>query len=76
MKITIEPTVELFDVPLVDGRTVPTRVWNGVTDKGIPVTAYVFSITCREKDLEAFQQEVPGFMVRSRDLHEIDTSGP
>lgn len=40
MKITIESTTKIITL-VVDGNEVPARVWQGVTDTGIPVQCFI-----------------------------------
>ena len=69
MSITIEPTPEVFEVP-VNGVKVPTRVWVGTTDKGTRIDVYVFSIVPTDSnDLAA---ELPGFMRQTREVCTIN----
>lgn len=43
MKITIESTPKIVHL-VIDGATVPARVWQGETDSGIPVQAFITRI--------------------------------
>jgi hypothetical protein len=43
MKITIESTAKVVDL-MVNGRAVPARVWQGETENGIPVQAFITRI--------------------------------
>jgi hypothetical protein len=74
MKVTIEPTPELYQAP-INGVKVPVRVWRGVDDRGNPMDVYVLSIVPDDGvDLEQFRAGLPDFMVPSRQLYEIDLS--
>lgn len=44
MRITIESTTKLVEL-VVDGCTVPARVWQGQTESGIPVQAFITRIS-------------------------------
>lgn len=44
MKITIENTTKLVML-VIDGKDVPARVWQGETDKGIPVQCFITRIS-------------------------------
>lgn len=44
MKITIESTAKIIQLE-AHGRTVPARIWEGETERGIPVIAYVTRIS-------------------------------
>jgi len=73
MKATIEPTPELYDAP-INGVKVPVRIWKGTTTGGVPIEAYVLSITPdHEHDIAAFKAELPPFMQPSRETYTIDT---
>lgn len=41
MKITLEPTPEIFDL----SADLKARVWRGETDKGVPLVAYVAMVS-------------------------------
>lgn len=43
MKITLESTTKLVALG-IDGATVPARVWQGETESGIPVHAFITRI--------------------------------
>lgn len=43
MKITIESTPKIVEL-VVNGATIPARVWQGETDSGIPVQAFITRI--------------------------------
>lgn len=43
MKITIENTSKIVDL-IVGGRAVPARIWQGETEDGIPVQAFITRI--------------------------------
>jgi|GEM_PF-1749970 len=72
MNITLEPTPELYDAP-INGVKVPVRIWVGYTSAGIPIEAYVLTITPDNKlDAERLAAEMPPFMVPSRHLFKVD----
>lgn len=72
MNITIEPTPEMYAAP-IDGKVIPVRIWTGHTDGGIPVEAYVLSITPNDvADVDRLRASLPFFMVPSRKLYAID----
>lgn len=67
MKVTLEPTDEFYvgEDFSVDGR-VMLRKWSGMTDAGVPIHAYVATIspqTHDEADLAAFEAEFVGRQV-------------
>lgn len=71
MKITIEPTPEIYEAP-VNGVNVPVRIWRGVTEDGVHLEAYVLAVTPNEnEDLEKFRQGLPQFMVRASQMYQI-----
>ena len=73
MKIVIEPTPELYQAP-INGVHVPVRIWRGRTLSGTPIKACVLSIIPNDEgDADRLQAELPPFMVRSRDLYDINT---
>lgn len=43
MKITLESTAKIVTL-VVDGHDVPARVWQGVSESGIPVHAFITRI--------------------------------
>lgn len=43
MKIIIESTTEVTEI-IVNGVTVPARIWQGETESGIPVQAFITRI--------------------------------
>lgn len=43
MKITIENTPKIIEL-VIDGHSVPARVWQGETEGGIPVQAFITRI--------------------------------
>ena len=72
MKLTIEPTLEIYDAP-INGVKVPVRIWQGVSEGGVAVEVYVLSVTPkRAEDLAALRREVPEFMRLSRETYRID----
>ena len=64
MKITIEPTREVYNVRIND-TTVPVRMWRGRTDDGIEIEAYLLAIApASEGDLEALRKQFPTGPIR------------
>lgn len=43
MKITLESTTKIVDL-FIDGAKVPARIWEGTTDTGTPVHAFITRI--------------------------------
>jgi hypothetical protein len=73
MKATLEPTPELYRAP-INGVQVPVRIWRGATGGGVPIEAYVLSITPDDAaDQERLRAELPPFMRHSREMYDIDT---
>jgi hypothetical protein len=73
MKAIIEPTPEMYEAP-INGVLVPVRIWKGHTERGVPIEAYVLSITPdNERDLPTLRSELPNFMRPSRETYTIDT---
>ncbi len=76
MKITIEPTAEVFEAP-INGVKVPVRVWSGRTESGLEIEAYVLSIVPKDElDHLRMKAELPEFMRPSREVFTIDLGGP
>lgn len=73
MKMTIEPTPEMYDAS-VNGQRVPVRIWKGTTEGGVPVEAYVLAIVPGEDGAEQLQKELPVFMRPSREAYTIDVN--
>jgi len=73
MKIIVEPTEEKFDAP-INGVTVPTRIWHGVTDKGTEVEAYILSIVpVHDADCDKlFEESRAGGLVRTASIMTVD----
>lgn len=59
MKVTLENTDKLVDLVIPDGGTIPARIWEGTTDTGIRVHAYITRIAVAvEDDQEQFVREL------------------
>ena len=71
MQVKVEPTPEMFSVP-VHGVMVPVRIWRGVTESGVAMDLYVFSVVPDEDCRDQFELEKPGYMKRTRDVCHID----
>jgi hypothetical protein len=64
MKITIEPTRELYNARINDA-TVPVRMWRGRTEDGIEIEAYLLAIApAVDADAERLQQQYPTGSIR------------
>lgn len=50
MKITIENTLRIVDL-IVNGASVPARIWEGTTETGIPVHCFITRIAPTVEDI-------------------------
>jgi hypothetical protein len=58
MKITLESTSRIVQIQTEAGQ-VPAGIWEGATDKGIPVVAMITRIAvARSDDASAFEREL------------------
>ena len=59
MRITLEPTDKILTL-VVEGGEVPARVWQGCTEDGTEVLAFVTRILAKEgkHDVERFRREL------------------
>jgi hypothetical protein len=58
MNVTLESTTKIVEL-VVDGKTVPARIWEGETDTGIPVHAYITRIAVApDHDASQFEREL------------------
>ena len=58
MKVTLHNTTKLVELER-DGATVPARVWEGHTEGGIPVIAFITRICAeRTEDLGEFERDL------------------
>lgn len=70
MKLTLEPTDR---IQTVDG--VPHRIWQGTTDQGTPVLAYVRAVSAQTHDeaaLAVFDRELQALPAPRRELVSFD----
>ncbi len=58
MKATISSTDRIVEVSDPSGRRVAARVWEGVTEGGIPFTAYVTQVQVRDGGEAEFNREL------------------
>lgn len=78
MKITLESTTKIIELRTASG-TVPARVWEGKTESGIPVEAWVTRIAVRSDqghdlaqfELELAEQKAPSAEVQAWPLRLI-----
>jgi hypothetical protein len=78
MKITIESTAHLVDINRHqgDGPAVPARVWQGQTEGGIPIYAFVTRIAVRaDQDLAQFERELVETPPMQSDLRDLFPRG-
>lgn len=77
MKIAIESTTKIVELELAGGARVPARVWEGETDTGIKVHAYITRVAvgadedCARFDAELKQCRVPSAAVEAIPLRLI-----
>ena len=58
MRITLEPTSKVVEL-VVNGAAVPARIWEGTTDAGVPMHAYITRVAVAEnQDASAFEREL------------------
>lgn len=59
MKITIENTSKIVELVGENGGKIPARIWEGVTDSGIPVHCFITRIAVdKAADTEQFDREL------------------
>ncbi|MGC1781237.1 MAG: hypothetical protein WA708_01825 [Acidobacteriaceae bacterium] len=59
MKVQLESTTKVVEFTTKDGGTCQARIWEGVTESGIPVHAYVTRIAVGEdEDTGQFEREL------------------
>ena len=72
MRVILESTSKVIEVRDNAGKGVPARIWEGATDSGILVHAYITLIACRNVgDLSAFERELKEQRAPSRDVAAI-----
>ena len=58
MKLTLESTDRIVTLN-VNGADVPARIWQGQTDSGIPVHAYITRVAvATDQDCTSFEREL------------------
>jgi hypothetical protein len=58
MKIMVESTTKIVEL-VVEGNSVPARIWEGTTEGGISVHCYITRIAVhREADTAQFEEEL------------------
>lgn len=59
MKASITSTTAIVEIKDLRGRIHAARVWEGVTEAGIPFTAYITTVmVARQHDQSAFEREL------------------
>jgi hypothetical protein len=68
MTVTLHATTKIVELQTADGR-VPARIWEGTTESGIPVHAFITRVAVdraedtREFERELFEQRAPSAAV-------------
>jgi hypothetical protein len=72
VKVTLESTSKIVGLVTPSGGTVPARLWEGTTELGIPVHAYITLIAARQgEDLSEFERELEEQRAPSADVEAI-----
>ena len=59
MRVTLTNTTRVVELETAAGATMPARIWEGTTDKGVPVLAFVTRIAAElGHDLEEFERDL------------------
>lgn len=70
MKVTLESTHKVVELETADGARVPARIWEGTTESGIKVHAFVTRIAApANANQEQFQRELKECRVPSADVY-------
>ena len=74
MKISISPTEEMCSLEelCMDPEKCFLRVWQGTTEGGVAVEAYVLTIVPDKEGFEKFKTELPDFMFSSSAMQNIE----
>jgi len=71
MTVTLKNTSKVVTL-IVDGKEVPARIWEGLTDKGIQCHAYITRIAvANELDSSEFDADLKEQIVPSTPIQEI-----
>jgi hypothetical protein len=71
MKVTLEPTDKIIELVTPQGM-VPARIWEGATESGIEVHAYITRIAAHEgQDLAEFERDLKQTRKPSADVQAI-----
>jgi len=73
MKITIESTTKIVELKTANGASLPARVWEGKTDTGVEVIAFITRIAVsNDFDHEQFQKELQSCKVPTSAVQAFD----
>ena len=61
MKITLESTTKIVELRSRNGATMQARIWEGTTERGIPIHAFIPQVACHKHEDNSELE---------RDLHE------
>lgn len=77
MKVTLENTDRIVELMVGDGQRVPARLWEGVTDSGIPCHAFITRIAVhKDEDASQFERELQEQRApRAADLNDLFPHG-
>lgn len=76
MKVQLESTTKIVDL-VIDGKTVPARIWEGHTEAGVACHAYITRIAvskdddCADFDRDLREQKAPSAAVQAIPLRMI-----
>lgn len=73
MKVTLESTSKVIEfIPRGGGKPVECRIWEGKTDTGIPVHAYLVRIAVsKSEDCSQFERELRECIPPTSDIQAI-----
>lgn len=58
MRVQLESTSKIVMLS-VEGKDIPARIWEGVTENGVPCHAYITRIACAaELDTQEFERDL------------------
>ncbi len=70
MTVTLHATTKIVELKTADG-IVPARIWEGATDSGIPVHAFITRIAVHKSDdASEFERELQEQRPPSREIDE------
>lgn len=68
MKLQLESTTKTVEL-VVNGVSVPARIWEGTTESGIPVHAFITRVAVKpDQPLEQFELELKSCCAPSREV--------